>query len=75
MKKCVTALYKRIASVLAEKTSEPYSTTMALIRCRLSFALVRASMMCIRGSRSKVFNHDIHPFALAVAAEAAIPRP
>ena len=52
MSKCASALYKRIAVLLAEKTGEPYSLTMAFIRCRLSVALIRASVMCVRGSRS-----------------------
>ena len=47
-----TSLYKRIASLLSEKTAEPYNTVMARLRCRMSFALLRSSIMCVRGSRS-----------------------
>ena len=73
MGKYATALYKHIASLLSEKMSEPYSTTMALIRCRLGFALVRASVMCVRGSRSMFPSRKpVSSSALVVAAEAAI---
>ena len=52
MGKQSASLYKRIASLIAEKSGEPYSVVMSFIRCRLSFALLRASVMCLRGSRS-----------------------
>ena len=53
MGKHATALDKRIASILADKTGEKYSAepVMASIRCRISFALSRSSIMCLRGSR------------------------
>ena len=47
-----TTVYKRIAAMIAEKHSKPYSRTMHLIRCRLSFSLLRSAIMCLRGSRS-----------------------
>ena len=43
--------FKRIAGLLSEKWSLPYSAVISWIRCRLSFALIRASIMCLRGSR------------------------
>ena len=54
MGKEATICYKRIASLLALKKNATYSHTMAWIRCRLSFALLRSSLMCIRGTRSHV---------------------
>ena len=54
MSKCCTALYKRIASLISAKSTEPYSMVMAQIRCRLSFALLRASVVCLRGARCPV---------------------
>ena len=38
--------------MLNEKRGTPYGKTMNWIRCRLSFALLRASIMSIRGARS-----------------------
>ena len=73
MSKCASALYKRIAVLLAEKTGESYSLTMAFIRCRLSVALIRASVMCVRGSRSMFSAHaPVASSAAVVAAEASI---
>ena len=49
---CATVILKRLGALLAEKHDTPYSSVMGLLRCRLSFALLRSSVMCIRGSRS-----------------------
>ena len=46
------AAYKHLASLLAAKRDSPYSTTMGWLRCSLSFALLRSSILCIRGTRS-----------------------
>ena len=45
--------YKRLASLLAEKLDQPYSNTLSWMRCKLSFALLRSSIQCIRGARSR----------------------
>ncbi len=47
-----TTFYKRLADRLAWKQKKPYSVVMNWLRCRLSFAAVRSSIMCIRGTRS-----------------------
>ena len=52
MGRAAITTYKRLAALIATKRDEPYSTTMGWIRCRLSFSLLRASIMCIRGARS-----------------------
>ena len=55
--------YRRLADMTALKRQQPYSTVMGWLRCRLSFASLRASIMCIRGSRSSlhrpIFGSDI----------------
>ena len=74
MGKASSSLYKRIASLLSEKTGEAYSTTMAWIRCRLSFALLRSSIMCIRGAH-RLFGPAVdagNGSSALVVAEAAI---
>ena len=40
-----TAVYKRIAAQLSAKWGHSYSSTMAWIRCHLSFSLLRSSIM------------------------------
>ncbi len=44
--------YKRLADMLSTKKKAPYSSTMASMRCTLSFTLLRSAVMCIHGSRS-----------------------
>ena len=44
-----SVVYKRLASMLAEKRDQPYSTTLASMRCKISFALLQSSIQCIRG--------------------------
>ncbi len=44
--------WSRPASMLSEKRDVSYEKTMNWICCRLSFALLRASIMSIRGARS-----------------------
>ena len=61
--------YKRLASMLAEKRDQPYSTTLASMRCKLSFALLRSSIQCIRGARScsgRAFFQSVLPTDLVV---------
>ena len=43
---------KRLCTLLAEKGDKSYGEVMSYVRCRLSFALLRSAIMCIRGSRS-----------------------
>ena len=49
--KGATALLKRIVHLQASRSKEPYSMLMALLRCQLCFALLWASVMCLRGAR------------------------
>ena len=43
--------YRRLAHLLGERRNTPFNVIMAWMRTRLSFALLRASTMCLRGSR------------------------
>ena len=54
MAKEASIFYKRLASLLSEKHGQTYSTTMAWLRCVLSFSLLRSSILCFRGHRSAV---------------------
>ena len=55
-----TIFFKRLADILAEKKKICFSKMMFLIRCKISFALLRSSIRAIRGSRS--LHHPIAPF-------------
>lgn len=58
--------FKRIASLLARKWDMPYSVVMGWLRVRTSFALLRSSIMCLRGSRQHTYGRVTRP-ELAVA--------
>ena len=64
-----SVFYKRLASLLAEKWDQPYSSTIGWLRCRLTFSLLRSSIMCIRGARSSTNNFDTQ---LAASVDLAI---
>ena len=49
--KSASAFFKRVASMLADKRKEPFSSLLAFIRSRVSFSLVRASNASLRGHR------------------------
>ena len=70
--KHANALFTRIASLLAEKSKEPYGQIISLLRCRLGFALVRCGAMSLRGSRSMFAPAVPESPAVLVAAEARI---
>ena len=62
MAPAATIMYKRLASLLAEKRHQTYSKTISWLRCSIGFSLVRSAVMCLRGSRSS-FHHptsDVH---------------
>ena len=44
--------HKHIAEKISTKTEERYEKVLSMIRCKLSFIILRACLMCIRGSRS-----------------------
>ena len=45
--------HKHIADKIARKSEEQYSKIIGVIRCRLSFLILRAALLCVRGSRTK----------------------
>ncbi len=53
MGRAATVAYKRLATLIAAKREQPYSSVMGWLRCHLSFSLLRSTVMCLRGSRSR----------------------
>ena len=45
--------HSRLSELLATKKGETSATTMSWIRARVSFALLRSALLCLRGSRTK----------------------
>ena len=58
---------KRLATTLSEKRDLPNSVVAGWLRCRLSFALLRTTLLCVRGTRARKFNIDPN-IELSVAA-------
>ena len=44
--------HSRVAELIAAKKGESHATTMSWIRARVSFALLRSALLCLRGSRA-----------------------
>ena len=45
--------HSRLAELLAVKKQESYASTIAWIRTRVSFAILRSALVCLRDSRSR----------------------
>ena len=67
--------YKRLADLLSLTRDMPYSSLMGWLRCKLSFAILRSAIMCIRGSRSSRHRaiHESSDIAL-VCSEGYVPQ-
>ena len=48
-----TVFLKRLGELVSEQHDMPYSQAMAWLRCRLSFALLRSAILCLRGTRQR----------------------
>jgi len=55
MGKEATIFYRRLADLSSHKSNVTYDTTLAWLRCTLSFSLLRSATVCIRGSQSISF--------------------
>ncbi len=78
MAKSICVAYKRLASLLASKRDQPYSTVIAWLRCHLGFSLLRSAVTCLRGGGGHVHQliarssaHDAIDLAVS---EGRIPR-
>ena len=45
--------HNRLAELIAYKKGESYSSAISWIRAKVSFAIVRSAILCLRGSRSR----------------------
>ena len=45
--------HSRLAELIAKKKGESYSSAISWIRAKVSFAIVRSAILCLRGSRSE----------------------
>ena len=52
MGKEMSVAIKHVAALIAKKRNETYSVVVAVLRAKFSFAIARAALICLRGSRS-----------------------
>ena len=64
-----SVVYKRIASMLAQKCDQSYSKTLYWIRCKLSYSLLRSAIMCLRGVRSSIHHPAASPETMDLACQ------
>jgi len=62
-----TIVYKRLASLISEKSSQPYSMTPYWLRCKLSFSLLHSAITCLRCSRSSYHRFKFSDSAIDLA--------
>ena len=62
----LTLLSSQSIGMLADKKDQFYNSVISLIRCRLSFSLLRSAIMCLRGSRSTA-GHPLKEFDFVLA--------
>ena len=48
-----THFIERLASKISDHRDMPYSQAVGWLRCRVSFAVLRSAIVCLRGSRGK----------------------
>ena len=64
-----TVVYKRIASMLAQKYDQAYSKTLHWVCCKLSYSLLRSAIMCLRGAHSTVHCPAVSPETMDLACQ------
>ena len=47
------AYHKQLATKIADKTGDDYAKVLTFMRCKISFIILRAALLCLRGSRTQ----------------------
>ena len=53
------AFYKQLCALLSKKRNEPLAAVTSWVNTKLSFALLRSAILCIRGTRSRYYKSNI----------------
>ena len=51
--------HSRLAELLSAKKQESYATTISWVRAKVSFAILRSALLCLRGSRTPEKDRDL----------------
>ena len=54
-----TVVYKQIATLISEKRGHPYSHVLHWLRYRFCFSLFHSAVICLWGSRSTYYRHNL----------------
>ena len=63
LSKCARTCLKRLASLVSNRSGHSYNQTISCMRVTLSFALLRSSLQCLRGHRSRFSRRNTTPSA------------
>ena len=58
-RECIT-FYKRLSTLISEKRQENLSSVSTWIRTRICFALLRSTLMCLRGTRHRYHRANVN---------------
>ena len=50
------AFHKHLATKIADKTGDDYAQVLTFMRCKISFIIFRAALLCLRGSVTTASN-------------------
>ena len=50
---------KQLATKIAEKSDSTYAETMTWLRTKLSFAILKSVILCVRGTRIPFYKHSM----------------
>ena len=64
---------KRLRGMLAQHDGKTYGHVMSYLRCQRSFAVLRATIMCVRRARSKKHRptNALRPLAIDLSCDSA----
>jgi hypothetical protein len=65
------AFYKQLCTLLSKKRNEPISAISAWVNTKLSFALLRSAILCIRGTRSRYYKSTMAETDVAIDMQEA----
>ena len=65
-------VFKRLASLISNKSGESYAVVMGWIRTSVSFSLLRSALLCLRNTRSKPAKSNEDTCTSVVSAEANV---
>ena len=60
---CSTFL-KQLATKILEKSYNTYAETMTWLRTKLSFAILKSVILCVRGTRTPFYKHSMEDVGL-----------